>query len=268
MKGSVILGQYVKRDSIIHYLDPRSKILSMIIIMLSFITLESTMSYMIAILFVLFILILTNVPFKVYVLAIKPLFFILIVTFLYHMLLTKGSHVILDVYFLTISVEGIVEGIRITLRIMLFILLASVLTFTTKPLTLAHGLVALMKPLAKLNFPVEKFALMIIIAIRFIPTILQELQQILTALKAKGNHIETLSLRKKLLTYNRILIPLLMSLVIRAEQLSMAIEARGFGDGKNRVRYHSLSYQLLDYQVLIVALLFSFFLLYIKVYEI
>jgi len=145
--------------------------------------------------------------------------------------------------------EGLHNGIRIVWRIILLILLASMLTLTTKPLTLAHGLEKLLSPLSKLNVPVEQFSLMIVIAIRFIPTILQELDRILLAQRARGYDITSLPLPKRIFAYIPILIPLLFTIIQRAEQLTYAIDARAYGNGKGRTTFKQLKFKQMDYQL-------------------
>ncbi len=184
MANSILLGQYTEKDSLLHHLDPRAKLMSMIFIMVSFLMLESFISYLLASLFVLSILFISKIPFRVYGRGLKSVLFILIFTFLYHTVTTNGT-LIWSGQFIKVTVEGLQNGTRFVLRIVLLILLASMLTLTTKPLSMARGLENLLAPLSKIKVPVEQFSLMIVIAIRFIPTIIQELDRILLAQKAE-----------------------------------------------------------------------------------
>ncbi len=228
--------------------------------MLSFLMLETFISYAILTIFIFGILLLSKIPIPVFVRGLKPLLFILMFTFVYHVVFTKGT-VIWSWSFIEVTLEGLYNGIRFVWRIVLLILLASMLTLTTKPLTLAHGLEKLLTPLSKLNVPVEQFSLMIVIAIRFIPTILQELDRILLAQRARGYDIRSLSLTKRIFAYLPILIPLLFTIVQRAEQLTYAIDARAYGNGKGRTSYKQLKFKQMDYQmgglviIIMVALL-------------
>lgn len=264
MAKTVVLGQYWETNSIIHHLDPRTKIIGLIIIMLSFLMLDAFISYAVATLFLIGILQLTNIPFHVLGKSLKPILFILMFTFVYNVLFTKGN-VIWSWLFTEVTTEGLQNGIRFVWRLILLILLASILTLTTKPLFLADGLIKLLSPLSKLNVPVEQFSLMIVIAIRFIPTILQELDRILLAHKARGYDMSSLSLPKRIFAYIPILIPLLFTLIQRAEQLSYAIDARAYGNGKGRTAYKQLKFAQIDLQAGGIVIVLTASLLLLKI---
>lgn len=264
MNNSVLIGQYFDTASIIHRLDPRSKIICIAVIMLSFITLETITSYIVATLLVLLLLRISNVPLTVFLKGLKPILFILSFTFLYHLFLTKGN-IILSWAFVHITSDGIIQGFHFVWRIILLVLVASFLTLTTKPLSLAVGLEKLLMPLSKLNIPVEQLSLMIVIAIRFIPTILQELDRILLAQRARGYDVRKLPVYKRLFAYIPMLIPLLFTIVQRAEQLTYAIDARAYGNGKDRTRYIKLQFQKIDYQIISSTILIALTLLFLKI---
>lgn len=264
MADAILIGQYMETHSIFHRLDPRTKLLSIMIIMLRFLTLETIISYGVATLFVFGILIQSKIPFHVFWRGLKPILFILMFTILYNSLLTKGT-VIWSWSFIEVTVEGLQNGICIVWRILLLIFLASLLTLTTKPLALAKGIEKLLAPLSKLNVPVEQFALMIVIAVRFIPTILQELERILLSQKARGYDMTTLPLPKRICAYIPILIPLLFTTIQRAEQLTYAIDARAYGKGKGRTCYTQLQFQQIDYQVGGIALFIGVTMLLLKI---
>lgn len=265
MANTVLIGQYVETNSLIHRLDPRTKIVGMIIMMLSFLTLETFISYVVATIFVIGILWLSKIPLYVFGRGIRPILFILMFTFLYHVLFTKGN-VFWSWSFIEVTVEGLQNGIRFVWRIILLVLLASILTLTTKPLNLTHGLEKLLAPLSKLNVPVEQFSLMIVIAIRFIPTIIQELDRILLAQKARGYDITAQTLPKRIFAYIPILIPLLFTIIQRAEQLTYAIDARAYGNGKGRTSYKQLKFQQIDYQVGGIVIIMTVTLLLLKIW--
>ncbi|TQR17728.1 energy-coupling factor transporter transmembrane component T family protein [Psychrobacillus soli] len=255
MSDTILIGQYMETNSVFHRLDPRTKILSLFIIMLSFLMLKTATSFTIVSLFVFGILMLSKIPFPVFMKGLKPILFILTFTFVYNVLLTKGN-VIWSWSFIDVTAEGLQNGVRFVWRIILLVLLASILTLTTKPLELASGLEKLLAPLSKFHVPVEQFSLMIVIAIRFIPTILQELDRIILAQKARGHDIVHLPLVKRMLAYIPILIPLLFTTIQRAEQLTYAIDARAYGKGKGRTAYKLLQFQQIDYVVGMIAVLF------------
>lgn len=264
MANTVLIGQYIETHSIFHRLDPRTKLISITMMMLSFLMLETGLSYLVATIFVIGFLMISKIPPRVIWRGLKPILFILMFTFLYHVIFTKGT-VIWSWSFIELTMEGLQNGTRFVWRIVLLVLLASVLTLTTKPLTLAYGLEKLLSPLSKLNVPVEQFSLMIVIAIRFIPTIVQELDRILLAQKARGFDMTTLPLPKRMLSYIPIIVPLLFTTIQRAEQLTYAIDARAYGNGKGRTSYKQLKFQKMDYQAGGIVMLFAFTLLLLRI---
>ena len=264
MVDSVLVGQYVETESIFHRLDPRTKLVSIMILILSFLMLETGISYVFATLFVFGILLLSKIPLRFFWRGLKPILFILMFTFLYNLVFTKGT-VLWSWSFIEVTVEGLHNGTRVVWRILLLVLLASMLTLTTKPLDIAHGLEKLLAPLSKLGVPVEQFSLMVVIAIRFIPTIMQELDRIRLAQKARGFDITALSLPKRIFAYIPIIVPLLFTTIQRAEQLSYAIDARAYGNGKGRTSYKQLQFQQKDYWVGGITLLFGLILFLIMI---
>lgn len=263
MSNSVLIGQYVEAQSIFHRLDPRTKIICILMLMLSFLMVESLASYLLASSIIYLILRCSHIPVRTFLSGLKPIVFILSFTFLYQIVLTDGT-AIWSWSMIRITQEGILQGIHNVWRIMLLVLVASFLTLTTKPLTLAVGLEKLLAPLSKLNIPVEQISLMIVIAIRFIPTILEELQRILLAQKARGYDIQTLPFPKRLFAYIPLLIPLLFTTIQRAENLTNAIDARAYGQGKNRTHYFQCHFKKIDYQVFCSTILIAIALLVMK----
>ncbi|MFJ7666451.1 energy-coupling factor transporter transmembrane component T family protein [Lysinibacillus sp. NPDC097195] len=263
MRSSIIIGQYVDKQSVFHQLDPRIKIISIFMLMISFLLLDTVTSYVVATIFVFTLIVVSKVSAIHIFKGLRPLFFILSFTFFYHLFLTKG-HIIWSMGFITITVEGLEAGIRFVWRILLLVLLASLLTLTTKPLILAKGLENLLKPLAKFHVPIEQFSLMIVIAIRFIPTVLEELQRIILAQKSRGFDMQSLPFIKRVFAYIPIIIPLLFTTIKRADHLSDAIDARGYGNGKNRTSYMELQYRQKDWMAMCGTILFILLLIFIK----
>jgi energy-coupling factor transport system permease protein len=263
MNNNVLIGQYLETRSFLHRLDPRTKILGIILLMISFITLNNFISYTAATMIVTGIIWLSRIPIRLFIKGLKPLLFILLFTLVYNALFTHGR-VIWSWGVIGVTSEGLRTGLQFVWRIVLLVLLSSVLTLTTKPLMLAQGLTKLMAPLSRLHVPVEQFSLMIVIAIRFIPTILQELDRILLAQKARGYDLADLPLPKRIFAYIPIIIPLLFTVIGRAEQLSYAIDARAFGKGKGRTHYMQLQLQQIDYLAAGAAMLSAAALLLLK----
>lgn len=246
MKNSILPGQYVSTDSVLHRLDPRTKLIALLVLMLSFLMMDTLLGYAVAAMFVLLTLLVSKIQLGRLFSGLKPILLILLFTLLYHALLSSGSTVLWTWSFIRITSEGVLLGIFVVWRIMLMILLASLLTLTTQPLILAQGLERLLSPLSRLKVPVEQFALMIVIAIRFIPTIVQELDRILLAQKARGYDIAAVRWPRRMFAYIPVLVPLFMTTIQRAEQLTQAIDARAYGDGKGRTMYRQLVFRQRD----------------------
>lgn len=264
MSNNILIGQYIERDSIIHRLDPRTKLLGMIAFMLGLLTLHSLTGYVTATLCIAILLWLSKVPLSAFIGGLKPLWFILSFTLIYHAFVTQGDTTIWSWSFLHLTAEGLLDGLRLVWRIVLLVVLASLLTLTTKPLLLAHGLEKVLSPLSVLKVPVEQLALMMVIAIRFIPTIMQELERILLAQKARGYDITTLKLPQRIFAYIPILVPLLFTVIQRADTLTSAIDARAYGNGKERTNYRELKFRTLDYWAGGTAILFAAILVLIR----
>jgi energy-coupling factor transport system permease protein len=180
--------------------------------------------------------------------GLQPLLFILFFTLVYQLVLSQ---------------EGIASGVFVVWRILLLVSLASVLTLTTKPLDMAKGLEQLFKPLSAWRIPVEAFALMIMIAIRFIPTITRELDRIILAQKARGYDIRAAKGHQRLWQYMLLVVPLLITTIGRAEQLAMTIDARAYGNGKGRTSFRVLKFSRMDYAAGGLMLAFVLLILYL-----
>jgi energy-coupling factor transport system permease protein len=194
---------------------------------------------------------------------VQPALFILIFTAMYHALLTPGKEVLWEWSFFHVTAVGLLAGFQFVWQIILLLLLASILTFSTKPLSLAAGLESLLKPLSKVGVPIEQFALMVSIALRFIPTILEELERIRLAQKARGVDFSEYSKIRRLYAYVSLMIPLLFSIIQRAETLSDAIDSRAYGKRKGRTCYRILHFTRMDYGILAAVLLLVFYGIFI-----
>lgn len=265
MTNKIIMGQFTETDSVLHRLDPRTKLLSLLVIMLSFLLLKSFASYLAATVLVGMLLRMSGIRLGWFARGLKPLLLILIFTFLYHVLLT-GDTVIWSWSFIKLTEEGLTKGTITVWRIILLVLIASVLTATTKPLVLAQGLEKLLKPLSRAGLPTETYSLMIGIAIRFIPTIIQEMDRIILAQQARGYDIRSIPGFKRVFAYIPILVPLFATTIQRAEQLSYAIDARAFGTGKGRTSYRQLQFKRSDLVAALFTVIFVLIMLLIRIY--
>lgn len=247
MSNRMILGQFMDRDSLLHQLDPRTKLLGMLLVMLGVMSLRSLGQYVVITVFVVFVVLMSKVSWISYWQMLRPLRLILFFTFLYNIMATPGTHTIWTWSWITLTQEGIWAGVSVTWRLVLLIVAASILTLTTKPLVLARGLESLLSPLSRLRVPISQISLMVVIAIRFIPTIMEELERIILAQKARGYDLAAVRMPRRLLAYIPIVIPLFMTTIQRAEQLTMAIEARAFGNGQDRSTFRLLTLRAQDF---------------------
>ncbi|OMG00970.1 energy-coupling factor transporter transmembrane protein EcfT [Paenibacillus sp. FSL R7-0337] len=232
MTDKIVLGQYLPSDSIIHRLDPRTKLLILVAFTIGSMHLQAITGYIAASVLAGGQLLLSRISLRLLLRALRPILLILLLPMVYHLLFNQ---------------EGIGKELFALWRILLLVSLALILTLTTKPLDLAKGLEQLCKPLTRLGVPVEALALTVMLAIRFIPTITQELDRILVAQQARGYDIKDTKGLNRIQAYIQLVIPLLATTLARAEQLAMTIEARAYGNGKGRTSYRVLKYAPLDY---------------------
>lgn len=226
-------GQYIHTSSVIHRLDPRTKLLSVVVFTLFCMQLRVPHMYMAATAFAGAAILLSRIPLRLYLRGLRPVLLFLLLPLVYHLVFNRNQ-------------DGIMTEIFTLWRILLLVSFALLLTLTTKPLDLAKGLELLCKPLSRLGVPVEAFALMVMLAIRFIPTISLELDRILLAQKARGYEIGALRGRQRIQACLRLVIPLLATTIGRAEQLAMTLEARAYGNGQGRTSFRVLRYSRMD----------------------
>lgn len=257
--GMISIGQYVPGDSIIHRLDPRTKIIILFAYMFSVFTVSSIGSYVSISLFAIISIILAHVSFRFIWRSLKPLWVILAVTFIFHVWSRQEGVVLLDVGIFSIYDQGLIHGASITWRIAFIILLASLLMLTTKPLVLSNGLERLMKPLKKVRLPVHEFALMVVIALRFIPTLLQEVDKLIKAQSARGAQFSSGPIFKRVMTVIPIIIPLFISSFQRADDLALAMESRAYRGGEGRTQLVVISFRQLDMIILFICFLYFLF---------
>lgn len=247
MIRDITLGQYFPGTSVLHNMDPRAKILLMIVYVVTLFVAKTVTAYALLIVTTLLIIAASRISLKFYLRGLKPLLFIMIFTAVLNMLYSQGEP-IFEFWVFSISWDGIFRALFMVIRIMLMVLSMSVLTYTTSPLLLTGGLERLLSPLTYLKVPVHDFAMMMNIALRFIPTLLEETEKIMNAQKARGADFESGSLIRRAKAMIPILIPLFVSAFRRAEELAVAMECRCYeSDAKNRTRYVEYKFALRDY---------------------
>lgn len=237
MIRDITLGQYFPGSSLIHRMDPRGKIVLMIAYVVTLFLAKTLTAYLLLTVATGIIIALTKISLKFYLRGLKPLLFIMVFTALLNMLYSEGEPIV-SFWIFSISWQGILNALFMVVRIILMVLTMSVLTYTTSPLLLTGGLERLMSPLTYLHVPVHDFAMMMTIALRFIPTLLEETEKIMNAQKARGADFESGSLVRRAKAMIPILIPLFVSAFRRAEELAVAMECRCYEtDAKTRTRY-------------------------------
>lgn len=256
------LGQYIPQKSLLHSLDVRSKLIATFWLIILLFLIKLNISYIFFFSFIILEIILSKIPFKYFIKSLKPLYFLVLFTFFIHLFLgEEGGRVFWKFGILHITERGIQMAIFMSSRLIFLVMITSLLTLTTSVLELAHGLEDILKPLNYLKFPVHEFSMMMTIALRFVPTLLEETDKIIKAQKSrgaefgKGNFIEQ---AKSLLP---IIIPLFLNAFRRAGELAEAMEARGYRGAKGRTRYKKVYWGKKETLYTSFIILFSIFLL-------
>lgn len=271
MISDITLGQFFPGYSHIHKLDPRTKIIiaTLFIVTVFLANNPATLVFLALITFILIII--SRISFSVIFKAIKPLVFILTFTAVLNIFLTKGEGApLLSFWRITVYAEGIIRAAFMLLRVIIFIMSSTVLlTYTTSPISLTDGIESLFGPLKKINVPVHSFAMMMSIALRFIPILVEETEKIMNAQKSRGADFSSGGLIKRAKALVPILIPLLASAFNRADELATAMECRCYRGDKNRTRLVKLEYKPRDFIFMIsfVLILVSVILFRILPYQ-
>lgn len=242
----LVLGQYIPGDSLIHRLDPRTKLISAVwFILLIFIVSQWwTMAILVAT--VLIAARLSQIPIRYYIDGLKPLVLLILITVIFQLLFSQGDTILFEIGWLRITLEGILNAILIILRFIMIVFMSTILTLTTTPLEIADGIEALLNPLKKIKVPVQEIALILSIALRFVPTLMQETEKIMNAQRARGVDFSAGSLIERMKKVVPLLIPLFISSIDRADQLAIAMTARGYRGGDSRTKLRQLMWSKRD----------------------
>ncbi len=246
MMEKMIFGRYIPVKSVIHSMDPRAKLLTIILFIAVVFLANNVLTYGLLAVFTILAFYLSNIPVKFLFNGLKFLFWLILFTFLLHIFFTKEGDLLFSFGIISIYEDGLRQGIFISLRFFFLVIIASLLTLTTTPIEITDGIESLLNPLKKLNFPVQELALMMSIALRFIPTLMDETDKILKAQMARGVDFSEGSLTQRLRAIIPLLIPLFISAFKRAEELAVAMEARGYQGGENRTKYRLLKWGTAD----------------------
>ena len=248
----ITLGQYFPGNSVVHRLDPRTKLIAVVLYIVALFLCRFFVTYAIMFAALCLCIKLSKVPVKSIVGGLKPVLLIVIITALLNLFYTPGEHVLLKVWVLTVTLEGVYAAFFMVVRIMMLIAGTFLLTYTTSPILLTDGLEALLNPLKKIKVPVHELAMMMSIALRFIPTLIEETDKIMSAQRARGADFESGNLIQRAKALIPLLVPLFISAFRRADELAVAMECRCYRGGEGRTRLRQLKYQNIDR----VALLF------------
>jgi len=262
MLRDITLGQYYETDSIIHRLDPRVKLVTTICFILSLFLVKGFAGYAIAGVFLLTVIQLSKVPFKFIIRGMKAIIFLLLMAVVFNLFLTPGEPAV-SLGKLTVTGEWIRQAVSMAIRLVMLIMGSSIMTLTTTPNNLTDGMEKLMKPFKIFKVPVHEVAMMMSIALRFIPTLLEETDKIMKAQIARGADFESGNLIKKAKSLVPLLVPLFISAFRRANDLAMAMEARCYRGGEHRTKMKPLVYRRRDY--VSYVLVFFYFALSVSV---
>ncbi len=247
MIRDITIGQYYPANSKLHRLDPRVKIVCTLLFLISLFCFQNIWGYVIATIFLASIIRISKVPFKFIVKGLRPVIMLLMITVLFNLFLTKTGTVIFEAWILRITDDGLRIAGFMTVRLIYLILGSSLMTFTTTPNALTDGIEKLLWPLRKIKLPVHEIAMMMSIALRFIPILLEETDKIMKAQIARGADLESGNIIQKAKAMIPILVPLFVSAFRRATDLAMAMEARCYRGGEGRTKMKPLVYQKKDY---------------------
>ena len=246
MLKDITLGQYYQADSVIHRLDARVKLVGTLVYMVSLLVFNNLICYGAATVFLVFVIALSKVPVKFMFRGMRSILFLLFITVLYNVFLTGGT-VLAHLGIFTVTCEGLIFAVCMFFRLILLITGSSVLTLTTTPSQLTDGLESLMKPLKLFRVPVHEIAMMMSIALRFIPILMEETDKIMKAQLARGADLEDKNLFKRIKSFVPILVPLFISAFRRAGDLALAMEARCYHGGEGRTRMRVMKFAGRDF---------------------
>lgn len=255
MFKNIAIGQYYNTKSLIHSLDPRTKIVSLIILMVATFVIDSLGEYAVAFVFTAGCVVLSRVPFGYIIKGLKPVWLLVIFTAIINLLMGGGETVLFQWKFIVIREEAVYLAIGMMVRVVLLVVLSSLLTLTTSSVSLTTGIEMLLRPLEKIKFPSHEIAMMMSIALRFIPTLADEAEKIMKAQRARGNDFEAGGIVKKAKTLIPLFVPLFISAFRRADELAMAMETRCYRGGKGRTSFKELKFRKQDAGAFIVVFL-------------
>ena len=261
---SMILGRYIPGDSIVHRLDPRSKLLSMMLLILIVFWANNSITNLILFIATGIFIALSGVSISFFIQGLKSMFFLIAFTTLFQFFFISSGNVIFEFWFVRITDYALQQAGIIFCRFVLIIFFSTLLTLTTMPLSLASAVEGLLSPLKKVKVPVHEIGLMLSMSLRFVPTLMDDTTRIMNAQKARGVDFDEGSIVQKVKALIPILIPLFATSLKRADSLAIAMEARGYQGGKGRSQYRQLKWSFKDTLTIFVILVLGFCLFLLK----
>lgn len=252
--NSIVIGRYLPGHSLWHKLDARSKILSTSLFVFSCFMINSWIFMAILVLLEYLVILLTKIPIGYFVKSLKPIIFFILLTFFLQVLFNHQGEILFSLGPIQIYDEGLSLGFFMSVRLIIVVVISTLLTLTTRPSDLTLALESLFKPLGKIGFPVAEIALMISIALRFIPTLFEETQKILKAQASRGVDISEGKFKEKVVQLTSLLVPLFILSFKRADELANAMEVRGYVPGRLRTSINQLSWRISDTVLLLICI--------------
>jgi len=256
MLKNITIGQFFPGNSVIHRMDPRTKLILVFAFVVGIFLVKSFWGYLLIGIYILFAIAICKIPFRYMLKGLRPIFIIVLFTLVLNVLMTPGEKLVFEWRRLKIYEEGIRMGFYFAVRLILLVLGSQILTLTTSPLALTDGLETLFKPLQRIGLPVHELAMMMTIALRFIPTLLNETDKIMKAQMSRGADFESGNLISRAKSLVPVMVPLFISAFRRADDLALAMEARCYRGGEGRTRMKKLSFTSADLITTFVFILF------------
>lgn len=262
----MIIGQYVPGNSIVHKLDPRTKITIIFFFVFTVFFANNVLGYGILTLFAFVSIGITHIPIRFIAKGLSAVWFLIIFTFILHLVVTKEGIILFEWQFIKVYSGALIQGFAISMRFFLLILVTSLLTLTTTPMEITDAIEDMLGPLKRFKFPVHELALMMSISLRFIPTLMQETEKISKAQAARGVDFKTGKIKARIQAIVPLLVPLFVSAFKRAEELAMAMESRGYQGGEGRTRLRELKIERRDIYILTVFIVIMVCLFFFRSY--
>ena len=260
----LILGRYIPGDSFVHRLDPRSKLLAMLVFLVVVFWANNVVTNLIMLVFTGVAVFLSQIPLRFFVNGVKPMIGIILFTTMFQILFTQQGTPLFSIWFIRVTDFGLSQALLIFMRFMLIILMSTILTLTTMPLSLADAVESLLKPLRVIKVPAHEIGLMLSLSLRFVSTLMDDTTRIMNAQRARGVDFGEGNLMQKVKTIIPILIPLFASSFKRADALATAMESRGYQGGDGRTKFRQLSWQSTDTLTLLIFVLLGCILFFLK----